>query len=117
MRRRDVGFWLAATVLLALAIGPHILPVFAGTDPYGDYVNPPITGPASHAFAITPHDTNELTFYTRGIVCGTAGNLNAVLVGDSSAVVIPISANVIHPLRIKILKDDSTTAATCVGLY
>ena len=116
---RGVLVGLIAAALAAVAVlAPHVYA--AATDDFSgpSYTVPPVTGPATHAFSITPHDTNELTHVTRGIICGTGGDLNAVLSGSGeSAVVIPIAANVIHSLRLRVVKDTSTDATDCVGLY
>lgn len=73
--------------------------------------------PAKYAFSITPHDTNELSHVTRGLLVGVAGNVNVVLAGDTDAVVIALAAGIIHPLRAKIVKSTSTTATGIVGVY
>lgn len=79
----------------------------------------PITlnAPASNFFDITPHDTNELAQYTRGIYVGSAGDLVVIGAGDSVAVTIKNAAVGWHPIRAKIVKSTGTVAALLVGAY
>lgn len=76
-------------------------------------------GPANGGFLITPHDTNLLTYFTRGISFASDGAL-AVVMMDGSDFIIPsgaLQAGCIHPLRIKQVKATGTTATGIVGYY
>ncbi len=76
-----------------------------------------LNAPASKAFAVTPNDSTDLTTHTRGLIVGVSGNVNAILVGDSSAVVLPnLAAGVVHPFRCKRILSTSTTATSIVGV-
>lgn len=87
-----------------------------GTDTFVTYAEG-LDTPAVKAFAITPHATNELTTYTRGIYVGTAGNINMVLVDDSSAVsFVGAQAGTVIPVRAKRVLVTGTTADDLVGL-
>ncbi len=73
--------------------------------------------PYTHFFAITPHDTNELPYVTRGIAFGTAGAL-AVVTMDDVDVILPngmLAANVIHKIRVKQVKSTGTGALVIWG--
>jgi hypothetical protein len=73
--------------------------------------------PANGAFAITPHDTNELAMIPRALYIGGSGNLVVVLAGDTVAVTFTgLIAGAILPIRPKIVKSASTTATYILGL-
>lgn len=73
--------------------------------------------PAREAFAITPHDTNELTAITRGIYVGVAGTVVAILADDSSAVTfVGCQAGSVLPICAKIVLSTGTTATNLIGL-
>lgn len=58
---------------------------------------------------VTAHDTNELAFLSRAVLVTAAGNLN-VMWQDGTTQVIPVSANLMYPLRVKKILSTSTTA-------
>jgi len=65
--------------------------------------------PLEHAFAITPHATNELDRITRAIHIGTSGDLVCRFVGDTSDVTIPGAVGFL-PFRLSHVRDTSTAA-------
>jgi hypothetical protein len=71
------------------------------------------------AFAITPHDSNNLTTSTRGICFATAGALK-VRLADGNDVTFTsgaLAAGIIHPLRVIRVWSTGTTAASIFGVY
>ena len=84
-----------------------------------EYVDPKLQViPADHAFAITPTDGVDLSFVTRGLYVGTAGNVAVILKGDSSAVTfVGVPAGSVIPLRVSRVNSTNTTASDIVGLY
>lgn len=74
-------------------------------------------GPARHAFAITPHATNELTYVTRALYVGAAGDVAAVMAGGEAVTFVGLAAGVAHPLRVKAVRVTGTTATGIVGVY
>lgn len=74
--------------------------------------------PAARAAAITPNDSTDLAYVTRGIYIGTAGNISVDLVYEGVAVVFSnVLAGTILPVQAKRVRSTSTTAGSLVGLY
>ena len=77
-----------------------------------------LDSPASHAFAITAHDTNDLSYTTRGLYVGVSGDVKVDTAGGESAVVFTaLAAGVLHPLRVTRVYDTDTDATNIVGVY
>jgi hypothetical protein len=72
---------------------------------------------AEHAFAITPHDTNELAYVTRGLYVGGAGDVTIITNNDETVTLSGARAGAIIPIRAKQVKATGTTATLLVGLY
>lgn len=73
--------------------------------------------PASHAFGVTPHNTNELIHQTRGIYIGGAGNVTLVTVDGDTVTFVGMATGIIHPIRAKIIKASGTSATSIVGVW
>lgn len=76
-----------------------------------------LNGPAVNAFAVTPHDTNELTAHTRGIYVGVSGDVKVTTTGGDTVTFVDMAAGVIHPIRAKIIFSTGTDATNIIGLY
>lgn len=90
----------------------------AAEDTFSNYQEG-LESPPENVALITPHDTNELSYATRGISFGTAGDLKVVTVGGQT-VTIPdgaLAAGVIHPLRVVQVYSTGTAAAYIVGYW
>ncbi len=72
--------------------------------------------PASNAFAITPHATEELTYVTRAIYIGGAGNVDVVTLGGQAVSFTAVPVGTILPIRVKRVINTST-ATFMLGLY
>ena len=72
---------------------------------------------ARNAFAITPHDTNELAHVTRGIYVGVSGDLKVELVSGDIVTYVDLVAGVTHAKEIKLVYSTGTTATDIVGEY
>ena len=74
--------------------------------------------PACNAAAITPHNTNTLTYVTRAIYVGVAGDVKVDMVGLTGSGVtfsnLPVG---IHPLRVTKVYSTGTTATNLVALW
>jgi hypothetical protein len=74
--------------------------------------------PATNAFAVTPHDSTELTFTTRALYVGGAGNVVVRLSGDAANVtLVGVVAGTILPIRVILVPATGTTATNIIGLY
>jgi len=76
-------------------------------------------GPAEHCFAISPHDVNELAYYTRAIYVGATGDVAVALVGDqpgASVVFKAVPVGTVLPVCAKLVKSTGTTATQLVAL-
>lgn len=79
-----------------------------------------MNAPAIGAFSITPHDTNELTYITRGVLIGntTGGNAMKVDMQDGTTVTLNgLTTGTIYALRVRKVYDAGTTASSIIGLY
>lgn len=88
----------------------------AATDRSGTSGNAP-TYPAASAFAITPNDSAELDTVTRYIYVGTAGNLKVVMMNGETVTLNNLAAGTPHPLRVRKVFANGTSATNIVGLY
>jgi len=77
-----------------------------------------LTSPARNGFSVVPDDGTDLTVNCRSLFIGGAGDVSAILVGDSSPVTfknIPLGS--ILPISVKRVAATLTTATDIVGLY
>lgn len=77
---------------------------------------PELDAPASHAFAITPHNTNPLAVSTRGIYVGGAGDVSLTTVEGNDVTFMGCLIGTVLPVRAKIVKSTGTTATNLIGL-
>ena len=73
--------------------------------------------PARNAFAVTPHNTNELSNITRGLYIGGGGDVKVTTVAGSTVTFSAVPAGVILPVCAKIVFATGTTATLILGLY
>ena len=67
--------------------------------------------------AITPSDSTDLDWLTRGIYVGGAGDVVAVLPGGSTVTFVGALAGSVLPIAAKRVNSTSTTATDLVALY
>lgn len=75
-----------------------------------------LADPAEHAFAITPNDTTDLSYVTRAIWVGGAGNLNVVMLSGATVLFSGIAAGTLMRVRASRVMATSTTATLLVGM-
>jgi len=76
-----------------------------------------ITHPAERAISVTPHDSNELANYSRGIYCGVSGDVKVTTVYGDTVTFVGLAAGIVHPIRAKIIFSTGTTATNIVAVY
>lgn len=77
-----------------------------------------LDGPAWNAAAVTPNDSADLTFTTRGLYIGGAGDVKVDMASDGSAVTfVGCLAGTILPIRAERVYDTDTTATNIVALW
>jgi hypothetical protein len=81
------------------------------------HIRAELPNPAVHAFAITPHDANDLDYVTRGIYVGGAGNLKVTMLGGETVTFTGVAAGQIYPIRASRVFATLTTATSLVGVY
>ena len=75
-----------------------------------------LSSPADNAAAVTPHDDNDLSYVTRGIMVGVAGNIVVNMQGGQTTTIAVIPGT-IYPLRVTRVKATSTTATGIVAIW
>lgn len=75
-----------------------------------------LISPATKAFAITPHDTNEFTNIPRVVHCNSDGDVVGILKDDTVAQTFTVKAGQQLPYRFKVITT-ATTVTSLVGLY
>ena len=76
-----------------------------------------LESPAPSAFAITPHDTNDLAIAPRGIYVGVSGDLKVDMLGTGTVTYVGLAEGVIHPIRASRVYSTGTTATDIIGVY
>lgn len=76
-----------------------------------------LESPAAGGAAITPHDSNELATWSRGIYVGTGGNIAVTMANGVDVTFTAVPQGVILPIRTKIVKATGTTASNLIALY
>ena len=77
----------------------------------------PISGPASNAAEVTLHDTNELSYVTRGVYVGGAGDLKVTMQTGAEVTFVGVVAGTVLPIRCHILWLTGSTATSVVALW
>ena len=76
-----------------------------------------MTSPANDASAVTPSDTVPLTYVSRALYIGGAGNLVVTMQGGGNVTFIGVPAGTVLPIRCSHVRSTSTTATSIVNLY
>lgn len=71
---------------------------------------------ATVCFTITPHNTEPLSEFPRGVYIGTGGNLTVVDKNNNEVTFIDVPSGTILPVRPVFIKQTGTTASNIIGL-
>lgn len=77
---------------------------------------PGLESPATHGFAVTPHDSNALAEMTRALYVGVAGTLVVTLASGATVTLSGVAGGALLPIRVRQVKATGTTASAIVGL-
>ena len=72
---------------------------------------------AANAFAVSPHDENNLPFVTRGMYVGTEGNLKVEMKNGDIVTFANLAPGMVHPIMCEKVFATGTTATYIVGVY
>jgi hypothetical protein len=85
-------------------------------DNFGQFTDSP-SEPATGAFVITPHASNELPFTTKAIYIGGAGDLTLRPInGDTDVQFKNLAAGSVLDIRAKAVRASGTSATFLIGL-
>lgn len=76
-----------------------------------------LESPATGGEAVTPHDTNELSYATRALWIGGAGNVRVEMLDGQTLTLSGVQAGTLLPIRVKKVLSTSTTATLIVALW
>ena len=85
------------------------------TDTFSEY-KPGLTAPAGDGAAVTPHDTNELSFVARALYIGGSGTVVLVTPAGTTLTFVGLSQGQTLSVRCKIVKSTGTTATNIIAL-
>ena len=72
--------------------------------------------PGGGAFAITPHDINELAYVTRALWVGGAGNVKVTMENGDTVTFSGVAAGTMLPIRARLVFSTGTTATLMIGV-
>ena len=73
--------------------------------------------PFTNAFAVTPNDSTDLDYVTRGIYIGGSGDVVVITKGGDEVTLVNTLAGTYLPIRVSRIKSTGTTATNILGLY
>lgn len=86
------------------------------SEPFPSLIGAPALGYANTA-AIVPNDAADLSFTTRALYVGGAGNVNLVDANGTNTLFSGVTAGTVLPVRISRVKATNTTATNLVALW
>lgn len=85
--------------------------------PIDEFAQPQkLESPAYSAVPVTPDDSNDLTYLTRGVYIGGTGNLAVIMAGGQTVTFNGAVAGTILPIAVKRVLASGTTATGVVAI-
>jgi hypothetical protein len=79
---------------------------------------PERSDPARYAAAVTPNDSTDLTWTTRGLYVGGSGNVVVHMAAEGTQITfVGVQAGTILPIAVSRVRSTSTTATNIVALW
>ena len=75
-----------------------------------------LTSPARDAAPIVPNDAADLSFVTRGLYVGSAGDVQVRMASGDTVTFENMAAGVVYPVRIARVLATGTTASALIAL-
>ena len=76
-----------------------------------------VISPITNAAAVTPHDTNELSYVTRALYVGTGGNVKVQMQDSGTVTFVSVPTGTTLPIRCKKVFATNTDATDMVALW
>jgi hypothetical protein len=73
--------------------------------------------PYTNAVAVTPHDTNDLTYVTRGVYVGGAGTLKVNMQDSGTVTFTGVPVGTLLPIRATRVFSTGTSATSILALW
>jgi hypothetical protein len=76
-----------------------------------------VVDPASNAVAVTPSDGTDLTYTSRALFVGGAGNVAVIMAGGQTVTFTGVTAGALLPIRVSRVLSTGTTATTITAVW
>jgi hypothetical protein len=76
-----------------------------------------VVDPGSNAAVITPNDGTDLTYTSRALFVGGAGNIAVTMAGGQSVTFTGIIAGALLPIRVSRILSTGTTATNIMAIW
>jgi len=76
-----------------------------------------IAASATNATAVTPSDSVDLDFVTKGVYVGVVGNISVIMLGGQTTTFNAVPAGTLLPIRVTRIRASSTTATGITALW
>jgi hypothetical protein len=76
-----------------------------------------VVDPASNAAAVTPNDSTDLTYTSRALFVGGAGNVAVIMAGGQTVTFTGVTAGALLPVRVSRVLSTGTTATTITAVW